>query len=105
MGQKKDILKQIRDAVYNHAPQAEVYLYGSRARGGATKQSDWDILILLNTSLVSFEVEKQFINALYEVEIETGEVITPLIYSKFDWNNNRTMTSLYENIQREGIKI
>ncbi len=105
MRRKETILKRIREAVYSNAPQSEVYLYGSRARGNAKKQSDWDILILLNTPQVNFEVEKQFIDALYEVEIETGEVITPLIYSKSDWNRNHSITPLYENIQREGIRI
>jgi predicted nucleotidyltransferase len=53
---------------------SDIILFGSRARGNAVKHSDWDILILLNTPEVNFEMEKNFINALYEIEIETGEV-------------------------------
>ena len=41
----------------------------------------------------------------YELELDTGEIISPLIYSKTDWSNNRNVTPLYENIIKEGIKI
>lgn len=105
MSRKETILSRIQEAVYNQAPQSEIFLYGSRARGNARKQSDWDILILLNIPKVTFELEKSFIDALYEVEIETGEVISPLIYSKTEWNQKNAFSSLYENITREGIRI
>jgi uncharacterized protein len=105
MSRKETILKRIREAVYSNAPQSEIYLYGSRARGRARKQSDWDILILINTPKVNFELEKQFIDALYEIEIETGEIISPLVYSKTEWNQKHSFTPLYENINRDGIRI
>ena len=105
MLKKEILLGKIKDAVSHTDPQTEIYLYGSRARGHARKQSDWDILILLNTPKVNFELEKQFIDALYEIEIETGEVISPLVYSKVEWNQKHSFTPLYENISREGIRI
>jgi len=105
MSRKETILKRIREAVYSNAPQSEIYLYGSRARGRARKQSDWDILILLNTPKVNFELEKQFIDALYDIEIETGEIISPLVYSKLEWEKKHSFTPLYENIIRDGIRI
>ena len=33
---------------------------------------------------VSFDFETKVIDDLYEVELETGEVISPLIYTKED---------------------
>jgi len=41
----------------------------------------------------------------YDLELETGAIISPLIYSKSDWNDKHSMTPLYENIQNEGIRI
>ncbi|HBL75192.1 MAG TPA: nucleotidyltransferase domain-containing protein [Prolixibacteraceae bacterium] len=98
-------MRKIKEAVNSTAPQSEVYLYGSRARGHAGKLSDWDILILLNTPKVNFELEKQFIDALYEIEIETGEVISPLVYSKKEWEQKHLYSPLHENINRDGIRI
>ena len=42
---------------------------------------------------------------IYDLELETGEIISPLIYSKSDWNEIHSITPLYENIQKEGIRI
>jgi predicted nucleotidyltransferase len=105
MEREESILLRIKEVVKKTAPLSDIILFGSRARGNAVKHSDWDILILLNTPEVNFEMEKSFINALYEIEIETGEAISPLIYSKTNWNKNHAVTPLYENIVNEGIKI
>jgi hypothetical protein len=42
---------------------------------------------------------------LYEIELETGAVISPLIYTKSDWNTNYPATPLFLNIQREGERV
>lgn len=105
MRKYSEILSKIRDVISGIAPYSEVYLYGSRVRGNSKKQSDWDILILLNTNSITFDFEKKIIDALYDIEIETGEVISPLIYTKTDWDNKHFFTPLYENINREGIRL
>jgi predicted nucleotidyltransferase len=105
MGKYENILNKIKLAVYSIAPNAEIYLYGSRARKTAKKFSDWDILILLNSTKISFEFEKQLINVLYDVEIETGEVISPVIYTKKEWNERLYITPLFENISHDGIRL
>jgi len=84
-------------------PDSEIYLYGSQARGDSTSLSDWDLLVLLNSKSISFDIETKLMDDFYDLEI--GEIISPLIYSKMDWNRNHSSTPLYENIQKEGIKI
>ncbi len=86
-------------------PDSEVFLYGSQARGNATNSSDWDLLILLNSTHISFDLETRLMDEFYDLELETGEIFSPLIYSIKDWNNNHSFTPLYENIQKEGIRI
>ena len=105
MSKYSEILSKIRDVISGIAPKSEVYLYGSRARGNSKKQSHWDILILLNINSITFDYEKRIIDALYDIEIETGEVISPLIYTKKDWDNKHFFTPLYENINRDGIRL
>ena len=80
-------------------------MYGSQARGNSNRHSDWDLLILLNLQTVSFEVETRLMDDFYDLELETGEIISPLIYSKSEWNKKHAVTPLFENIQKEGKRI
>src|SRR5256885_1543996 len=105
MKRDDDLLNKVKVVVKRTMPDAEIILYGSRARGDARSHSDWDLLILLNLQNISFDFERKFMNDLYEIEIETGEVITPLIYTKKDWYERHATTPLFENIQKEGIRI
>ncbi|WP_339814065.1 nucleotidyltransferase domain-containing protein [uncultured Imperialibacter sp.] len=105
MSEKDQFLEKVIRVINTNAPDAEVYLYGSRARGDARDLSDWDLLILLNRPSVPFDFETSFMDAFYDIELETGEVITPLIYSKKDWNENHSFTPLFENIEKEGVQI
>jgi predicted nucleotidyltransferase len=102
---KEQILQKIIRVVNNNAPDSEVYLYGSQARGDAKRLSDWDLLILLNKKIIPFDFETKFMDEFYEIELETGEIISPLIYSKNDWNINHSITPLFESIQKEGVRI
>ena len=101
----KDILIKIKQAVYHSDPNAEIILYGSRASGVAKTFSDWDLLVLLNTLNLSFDQETTLMDDLYDVEIDTGEVISPMIYTKKDWKENHFITPLFENIEKEGIRL
>jgi predicted nucleotidyltransferase len=42
------ILDNISKAIRRKDPYAEVFLFGSRARGDNRPDSDWDILILID---------------------------------------------------------
>jgi len=105
MKTRTDILNRITGVVDKTAPGAEVYLYGSHARGDARPLSDWDILILLNSKNISFNLETKFMDEFYEVELETGVIISPIVYTKKDWDETRLNTPLYENIKKEGVRI
>ncbi len=105
MSKREDLLKMIVGVVEKNAPNAEVYLYGSRARGDDRKLSDWDVLILLAKDQVSFEFEKKVVNDFYDLELETGEVFSPFIYSKESWSANYDASPLFENIKNEGVRL
>jgi predicted nucleotidyltransferase len=105
MSRKEQIIRKIIGVVNKNDPDSEIYLYGSRARGDSKKLSDWDLLILLNKKSISFDLETRFMDEFYEIELETGEIFSPLIYSKKEWNENHSITPLFENIKKEGIRI
>jgi len=99
-----NIIKLIKSSIRSVDPKAQVIIFGSRARGDARKDSDWDILILTDYP-VSTEIERSFRNNLFEIEIETGEVFSTFVYQKQIWNTKHKVTPLYRNIKREGVII
>ena len=105
MSRKDQIIKKIIGVVNKNDPDSEIYLYGSKARGDSKKFSDWDLLILLNKQSVSFDLETSVMDEFYEIELETGEIFSPMIYSKKDWIENHAITPLFENIQKEGVRL
>jgi predicted nucleotidyltransferase len=98
------IAKQIRDSISSIDSKAQVIVFGSRARGDARRESDWDILILTGYP-VSTEIERSFRNNLFDLEIETGEVFTTFVYQKKDWDTKHKVTPLYRNIKKEGVRL
>lgn len=60
------IIQEIKRIIFEQDPTAKIYLYGSRARGASGKDSDWNILILLNKNEISQELEKAITYPLYD---------------------------------------
>lgn len=105
MPKRDDIIQKIRALASSKYPDAEVYLFGSRAREDAKPLSDWDLLILLNVKNVSFSLETSIMDEFYEIELETGAVASPLIYSREAWLDRYNCTPLFENIKSEGVRL
>ncbi|MEM6700729.1 MAG: nucleotidyltransferase domain-containing protein [Bacteroidota bacterium] len=82
---------------------AEAILFGSRAKGTARKESDWDFLILMSQP-INYKVEDQIRDELYEIELEQREIISSIVESSEEWENY-AITALYKNIKREGVKV
>ena len=99
------ILVEIKRLVTEKDASAKIYLYGSRVRGTARKESDWDILILLNKEKVTPEMEREITSPLYDLEFESGQVISPMVYSEKEWNYKFSVTPFFHNVMREGLLL
>jgi predicted nucleotidyltransferase len=100
----RDISSQIKRSVSLVDPNAQIILYGSRARGDERIDSDWDILILTDFS-VDLNTERAFRDKLYDLELETGQAFSVFVYSKNDWQQKQSITPFYFNVMQEGISI
>jgi predicted nucleotidyltransferase len=97
------IINQIKKVISQTDPTATAILYGSRATGKAKKNSDWDILILLDKASVSIKDEQLFRHNLYDIELDTGESISTLVYAMQDWNTRLSVTPIYQDVKQKGI--
>ena len=100
----KHIAELIKKNILEIDKNAEIILYGSRARGDDNEKSDWDILVLTDYP-VDYKIESRFIENIYKLELETEEVFSIFVYSKEEWNTKQKISPLYDNVSNEGILL
>ncbi len=87
---------------------AEVILYGSYARGDFRRDSDIDIMILLDieedSSLLG-KLEDKIIDATYDFNWEHGCEIMPVVKSLYQFNHWKKAYMFYRNVEQEGVKL
>lgn len=80
-----DLLQRCKEAIRTVVPDADVILYGSRARGDAKDDSDYDILVLVEHS-AGVALHEQLISSISPLE-EDGAVLTLSIHNRGLWNS------------------
>lgn len=105
MDKREEIINKVCQLSEKKFPKAEIYLFGSQAKGEANSFSDWDLLVLLSDEHISFSLETKIMDHFYDLELEIGEVISPIIYSKMEWNDKYKSTPLYESINKECVRL
>jgi len=102
---REQLLGHIKQAVREVEPEAEIILYGSRSRRDAPLESDWDLLILVDGPL-SDERTDRIRHGLYEVEWESGEVISSIVRNREEWNSGDYQAMpFHQRVQQEGIRL
>jgi predicted nucleotidyltransferase len=101
----KIIISRIKETIHSKDPNAEAFLFGSRARGEEKSDSDWDILILVDSKKITNEIEDKFRDELYDIEIDSGQIISTFIYPKDQWNSSLRFSPLYHNVELDGIRL
>lgn len=98
------IIRKIAELMHRLFPDAQTILYGSQARNSATNESDIDLLILLPDSYQGYDFvdrRAEIMDNLYDIEIEEGICISPLVLIKSIWESRKTPFTI--NVLNEGI--
>lgn len=115
IGGKINMPKSVQSIVYKFAQTMKVLfgsklnkiiVYGSYARGDYGKNSDVDIMILVD--LPEAEIKK-FENRVYdvafEIEMDTGVNISPVIKNREQFEYWEDTLPYYKNVRKEGVTI
>ena len=102
---RADFLRQIKQAVHEVEPGANLWLFGSYARGDARPESDWDVLVLLDDPVDS-DRRNQLRDRLHTLELKEGEAISSRIYNREEWNSEpRRSSSFAQNVRDDAIAL
>jgi len=101
----KQLVNQVKDYLIKMYGEKirRVILYGSHVRGEITKDSDIDILVLVEEAVNPFEVRRSLSDLLFNILLEKGELISVIVLPQhfFDIHNYPFML----NVKKEGILI
>ena len=99
-----EIAKKVKQSLVEIIPLYEVRLFGSRARGDASDDSDLDLY--LETGPLSREQRRMISDLVWVIGFENDVVISPLVIPRSEARNGAFSVSvLYQVIKNEGISI
>ena len=78
-----------------------VILYGSCARGQATRESDIDVLLLVDKSLNPFEVRENLSDLLFDIVLDEGDLVSVMAVPEDFFENYNSPFML--NVKKEGV--
>jgi predicted nucleotidyltransferase len=98
------ILKRFRaalDQLYGDRIE-RVVLYGSRARGDAQEDSDYDVAVFLHDLTDRRQEVRRIVPVVVDIIDDTGAVIHAMPYRAGSYDDR---TSLMREIRREGVEL
>ena len=103
---EKNILYNFKKEIEKKFPGEiiEVLIFGSKARGDATRDSDIDILVI--TKSINRKIIKEIRFTGYELEIENGITLSIQVFSSDYVNHLRDLpTQFIQNIDRDAVAV
>lgn len=101
-----EIIEALRRKAAEILPKgSRVSLYGSRARGDARADSDWDLQILIpGEERTPWDLWDVYAWPFASLGLELDEVINPRLYSFSGWLKRRFLP-FYKNVERDSVII
>jgi len=102
---ERKALGEVKGKLLKKFPDAEIILYGSKARGNYEELSDIDLLVLLN-SKVSQRLKEEIRGIIYDIELEYDVVFGTIIENRNFWQSALANAMPFHlNIDRHGVHV
>ena len=98
------IINQFASTVRQHFPDAQIWAFGSRARGDARPDSDFDICIVVDS--LNPTVKQKISHIAWEIGFNHERLITTVKYARNQFNQGPcSISPLVQTIRHEGIAV
>lgn len=98
----KKFIERVRQFVASHL--LELYIFGSKVRGDFDKESDIDILLVIESD--DWHIREEISNIAADINLEFDCNISPVIYTQREHEKNKYFQTLFiQEVEREGVSI
>ena len=102
---ERKALRELKRRLVKKFPDAEIILYGSKARGNFDEESDIDLLVLVSSQVTS-KLEEEIFHISYDIELKYDIVFGEIVENKHFWNTSLANAMPFHwNIDREGVIV
>lgn len=101
----KQLVNQIKEYLIKEYGEKikQIIIYGSYVRGKATKDSDIDVLVVVDDSLNPFEVRRKLSDLLFDILLEEKELISVISIPETIFKDYESPFIL--NVKEEGLVV
>jgi len=97
-------LAKLKQALARDFRLIDLRLYGSKARGDSQKESDLDVLIVLEDC--NWAIRKAVSALCFDLDLEFHVVISPVIYTRARLDSPLTrVTPFFQTVSRESVAV
>lgn len=99
----QNISQAVKSIAKRFDENADVILFGSRAKGNYTNESDWDFLILLDVP-IDYKLKEEIRANMFDIELKYNITLFCLIENRKEWEET-SFLEINRNVASEGILI
>ena len=97
-------LRALKEELSERYKPLELRLFGSKARGESSPDSDIDVFIVLRQ--VNWQIEREIYDLCFEISLEHDVLISPIIFSEEELKGPAMKASPFlAAVEREGIPL
>lgn len=101
---EKAALLELKKSIKQKYVLVDFKLFGSKVKGDSDRESDLDVLIVLET--LDWKTEKAIFELCFEVGLKYDLLLSPIVYSKDEYESSpNKITPFYLSVEKEGISI
>jgi predicted nucleotidyltransferase len=104
LNKEKKALQQLKKELSQRYNLYWLKIIGSKVRGDSDKESDIDVVIVLDN--VNWDIEKQVYELCFHIGLEYDVLISPIIYSVQETNDTLIKaTPFFMSVEKEGVVL